>query len=182
MGTLFHISETSGIERFDPRASPHVERPVVWAVNDEKLRNYLLPRDCPRVTFYAGANTTAEDRIRFLGDSSIVVAIESAWLDRVRSTTLYCYHFPDTTFACVDRNAGYFHSHDPVVPQHVEAIDDLLRALISRGVELRTLPSLWQLHDSVAASSLSYSMIRMRNAARTKAVCSLLVETTVPAA
>jgi hypothetical protein len=25
--------------------------PVVWALDDQRLRNYLVPRDCPRVTY-----------------------------------------------------------------------------------------------------------------------------------
>jgi hypothetical protein len=36
--------------------------------------------------------------------------------------------------------------------------------LLRRGVELRFVPSLWPLHDAVAASSLRFSIIRMRNA------------------
>jgi len=54
---LYHVSEYSHIERFEPRPPPcsgvgPVES-VVWAIDEEHLHNYLLPRDCPRVTFYA---------------------------------------------------------------------------------------------------------------------------------
>jgi hypothetical protein len=161
---LLHISEAPGIQRFDPRPAPQVERPVVWAVSDDRVRNYLLPRDCPRVTFFAGPKTSAVDRERFLGEHDAVVAFEAAWLDRVRQTRLYCYHLPDESFHCVDECAGYFHSFEPVTPTRVEVIDDLLSALVSRGVEFRIVPSLWPLNDAVVASSLSYSTIRMRNA------------------
>lgn len=162
--TLYHISEDPSITRFDPRPARDIARPVVWALNDAKLRNYLLPRDCPRVTFFADRCATPEDRKRFLGSSNAVVAIESAWLDRVRTTRLYCYNLPETTFTCVDRNAGYFHSTEPVVPVGVQTIDDPLAALLARGVEFRVMPSLWTLHDTIIASTLSYSMIRMVNA------------------
>jgi Family of unknown function (DUF6886) len=64
---LFHISEEAGISRFEPRPSEYTADPVIWAVDDERLRNYLLPRDCPRVTYYAGSQTTAADRERLLG-------------------------------------------------------------------------------------------------------------------
>lgn len=161
---LYHVSEEPGIERFDPRPTPSVARPVVWAISGERLRNYLLPRDCPRVTFYASAKTSADDVERFLGSSPAVVAFESAWLDRVRATRLFCYHLPDESFTLVDRSAGYFHSTEPVTPLGVDVIDDALGALASRGVEVRVLPSLWELHDAVLASTLSYSIIRMRNA------------------
>ncbi len=86
---LFHISEESGIERFEPRASESVSEPVVWAVDADRLRNYLLPRECPRVTFYAGRKTTKTDTKHFLGTSSAVIAVESGWLDRLRSCRLY---------------------------------------------------------------------------------------------
>lgn len=162
---LYHISEQTGIVRFEPRPAAGLDAPVVWAVNGEKLRNYLLPRDCPRVTFFAGPRTGPTDVERFLGASKVVIAFEAAWLDRVRQTRLFCYHLPEEGFKCVDRNAGYFHSTQSVVPAKVEAIDDLLAALVSRGVEIRILPSLWPLHDAVVESTLSYSIIRMRNAA-----------------
>jgi hypothetical protein len=162
---LFHLSEEPNIHRFDPRPAPQVDRPVVWAIREDRLRNYLLPRDCPRVTFFAGSNTSADDRERFLGTSDAVVAFEAAWLDRVRQTRLYCYHLPDASFHAVDECAGYFHSHEPVTPTRVEVIDDLLAALASCSAEIRIVPTLWPLNDAVVASTLSYSIIRMRNAA-----------------
>lgn len=161
---LFHVSEQSDIRRFDPRPAANVERPVVWAVHADRLHNYLVPRDCPRVTFYAGANTTADDAARLLGDDRAVVAIESAWLERARQTRLFVYMLPPATFALVDVNAGYYHSAGPVEPLGVETIDDGPAAIAARGVSLRVLPSLWLLYDEVIASTLSYSIIRMRNA------------------
>jgi hypothetical protein len=44
---LFHISEESGIERFEPRPSQYAMELVVWAIDADHLRNYLLPRECP---------------------------------------------------------------------------------------------------------------------------------------
>ncbi|MBC8163249.1 MAG: hypothetical protein H7Z42_18730, partial [Roseiflexaceae bacterium] len=49
-------------------------------------------------------------------------------------------------------------------PTAVRVIDDLAEALLARQVELRIVPSLWPLADAVAASSLEFSNIRMRNA------------------
>ena len=161
---LFHVSEEPGIERFEPRASAHAGGPAVWAVDAERLRNYLVPRDCPRVTFYAGEETAPADAERFLGSSPAVVAVESGWLERIRSCRLYCYHLPTRTFECVDECAGYFVSRVGVTPARVEVIDDTAAELLRRGVELRFVPNLWHLHDAVAASSLRFSMIRMRNA------------------
>jgi hypothetical protein len=161
---LFHVSEESGIERFEPRKSEDGGEPVVWAIDAPRLRNYLLPRECPRVTYYAGRETTAADVERFLGSSSAVVAVESGWFGRLRSCRLYCYHLTPETFECMDECAGYFVSRVPVVPARVEVIDDPIGALLKRGVELRFVPSLWPLRDAVVASSLQFSLIRMRNA------------------
>jgi hypothetical protein len=161
---VYHISEEAGIGRFEPRRATGVDEPVVWAVDGGRLRNYLLPRDCPRVTFFAGKLTEPADIERFLGSSEAVVAFEASWLERVRRTRLYCYHLPGQSFTCVDQCAGYFHGKESVEPERVEIIDDLLSALTARGVEIRILPSLWALHDAVVESTLSYSIIRMRNA------------------
>ena len=59
---LFHISEAAGIDRFYTRPSEYTSGPVVSAIDAEHVRNYLLPRDCPRVTFYAGPDTTRKRR------------------------------------------------------------------------------------------------------------------------
>ncbi|HKQ63332.1 MAG TPA: hypothetical protein VJS92_18730 [Candidatus Polarisedimenticolaceae bacterium] len=161
---LFHVSEEAGIARFVPRSPSGGGDPVVWAIDAERLRNYLVPRDCPRVTYYAGRTTTEADARRFLGASPAVVAIEREWFPRARTCRLYCYHLPAGTFACVDACAGYHVSRVPVVPDRVELIDDPLAELVRRGVEVRIVSSLWPLRDAVAGSSLRFSMIRMRNA------------------
>jgi len=162
--TLFHVSEENGIERFEPRAALGGE-PLVWAIDDDRLRNYLVPRDCPRVTYYAGRQTTDADVARFLGSSHAVMAIEYAWLERLEACRLYCYGLPTETFQCTDECAGYFVSRRPIVPTSLHIIADPIAELARRGVELRILPTLWPLRDAVVASSLQFSIIRMRNAA-----------------
>jgi len=161
---LFHLSEESDIQRFEPRPSKYTDDPVVWAIDAEHLRNYLLPRDCPRVTYYAGPATTSADRHRFLGPSSAVVAVEERWVERIQSCRLYRYHLPSETFECLDDCAGYFVSRVPVVPVTVEVLDDLIGELFSQSVELRYLPELWTLGRAVAESTLQFSLIRMNKA------------------
>jgi hypothetical protein len=161
---LFHISEEPGIVRFEPRVPAGGGEPVVWAVDADRLRNYIVPRECPRVTYYAGSETTPADAERFLGSSPAVVAVESGWLEHLRSCRLYCYHLSPETFECIDECAGYFVSRATVAPARVTVFDDPIAELLRRGVELRFVPCLWSLHDAVAASSLRFSLIRMRNA------------------
>ena len=161
---LFHVSEERGIEKFEPRASEDGRDPSVWAIDAGRLRNYLVPRECPRVTYYAGRQTTEADVKRFLGSSTAVIAIEREWFERLQSCRLYCYHLPPETFECVDECAGYFVSRVPVVPACMEVFDDPVSELLRRGVELRIVPNLWPFRDAIVTSSLQFSIIRMRNA------------------
>jgi hypothetical protein len=161
---LFHMSEESDIRRFEPRLSEYTDQPVVWAIDAAHRRNYLFPRDCPRVTYYAGSSTSPADAERFLGSSQVVAAVESRWWERLRSCHLYCYHLPPEPFESVDEFAGYFVSRDPVVPVRIEVFNDPMTELLRWGVELRFVPDLWPLRDAVVASTLRYSIIRMRNA------------------
>ena len=163
---LHHVSEHGDIGRFEPRAIAQDDhRELVWAVDDEHLVNYLLPRDCPRVCFRAGVSTTEVDRVRLLGASSgPIVAIEAAWLERASSSRLWVYQLPAESFECEDRNAGYFVSRVAVNPVARRTVDAPLVALVKAGAELRVLASLRGLAAEVARSTLSFSCIRMRNA------------------
>ncbi len=171
--TLFHISDIPKIARFEPRpVAPASVTPLtpegtmVWAVDEAHLQNYLLPRDCPRVTFYALPDSTPADIERLLGQTTAkyVVAIESRWLKAVAGQHLYQYELPGETFTVIDEGAGYYVSREPVSPRAVVTIDNLLAELLKRDVELRVMPSLWRLRDAVVASTLQFSIIRMRNA------------------
>lgn len=168
---VFHMSDEASIQRFEPRTPPStstvgVTDAVVWAVGERLLHNYLLPRDCPRVTFYAAPRSTPTDVERLMGQTTAryVVAIESGWLPRVQREHLWCYILPADTFEPVDEGAGYYISRAAVVPLQAQEIPDLLEALVQRDVELRVMPSLWKLRDAVVDSTLQYSIIRMRNA------------------
>ncbi len=165
---LAHISEEPGIRLFEPRHSDLAGEAVVWAIDDEHVRNYLLPRDCPRVTFYPLPTSDPADVARLMCGSAAraVVAIEAGWLQRALSCTLYRYDLPPDTFECTDPGAGYHVSREAVAPASVTRIDDPIGELLSRGVELRVLPHLWHLRDQVIHATLQFSMIRMRNAVR----------------
>lgn len=161
---LFHLSDDPGIARFEPRPSAYTERNVVWAISGERVANYLLPRECPRVCFRAGARSLGADVARLLGEASAVIAIEQAWEQRLRQGRLHRYAMPPASFVLHDETAGYFIAHEPVVPLGLTTIEDLPGAIARTGATLSVLPSLWSLHDAVLQSSLDFSMIRMRNA------------------
>ncbi len=97
----------------------------------------------------------------------MVVAIESGWMGAVRETKLYRYRMPPETFEPQGEGGGpgYRVSREAVRPLGVEPVGDLLEAMLAEDVELRVLPELKTLWDSVMGSSLHWSGIRLRNAA-----------------
>jgi hypothetical protein len=169
MKSLFHVSEDSSIDRFEPRMppteNPVVNAPVVWAVAETHLTNYLLPRECPRVAFQRAPETSELDAERFLGSSGAtrVLAIEAPWFERATSCTLWLYEVSSASFTCSDTNAGYFVSTVAVVPISRRRLDRPLAAILEAGVELHVLQSLLGLAAAVSSSSLAFSCIRMRN-------------------
>lgn len=138
---------------------------MVWAVDEAHLVNFLTPRDCPRITYGPGPDTTPEDIARFLSPGlRRVVAFEAVWLERVRTATLYIYELPVATFEPELPEAGYWISRRPVAPLGCEVVSDLLAALVQAGAEVRVLKDFWSLCDAVSASTLEFSVIRKDNA------------------
>jgi hypothetical protein len=168
---LFHVSEEAGIARFEPRPVPSPDSGIsgdaVWAVDEEHLPNFIVPRDCPRVTFGIGERTTEEDRARFFAHSRArrIVAVESRWASAIRACTLWLYEMPPESFAIALEEAGHYISRTTVIPIGVIEIRDLIAEMLKREVELRFVPDLWPLSDAVVASTLEFSNIRMKNAA-----------------
>ena len=167
---LYHVSDKPGIKRFDPRPAPSKsakqEGLMVWAIDYEHLHNYLLPRDCPRVTFYAAEDSDPKDVEKLMRGTCAkhVVAVEAGWLPEIQKHCIYRYEFDPKGFTCVDKVAGYYISREPVVPVAETKIDDVLSALLEHDVELRVMPSLWKLREAVIHSTLGYSIIRMHKA------------------
>jgi hypothetical protein len=166
---LFHISEEPGIELFEPRPVPSrdtgVEGEAVWAIDEKHLPNYLLPRDCPRVAYAIGPRTTKDDAVGFFDNTSAtrIVVVEQAWLVRIVTTTLYVYELPTANFELADAIAGYYVSRTAVAPKATYVVDDVPSEMVHLNCELRLVPDLQPIRDNVYASTLDYSLIRMRN-------------------
>jgi hypothetical protein len=163
---LWHVSEDASLERFEPHVSATAESDErrVWAVDTRHLPLYWFPRDCPRGTFWAAPETTAEDAERLLGGAARVHAVEGAWLDRLRAARVVAYRLPGTTFEPDPEVGGYWLSREQVVPLEVVELGDLLARHAEAGIELRIVKSLWPLWDRVVASTLEFSGMRLRNA------------------
>jgi hypothetical protein len=170
MPTLYHFSDEPGLTKFEPRSPverPEVE-PLVWAIDAWHAPMYYFPRDCPRACFWPSLRTTPEDRERWFAgvDAKMVVAVESGWLERIRTTALYRYTMPPAGFVRNDETAGHWVCRETVEPLAVEPVGDPLAALVEANVELRVTPRLGELWQRVSASTLSYSGTRLRNAQR----------------
>jgi len=167
---LFHFSEDPTLTLFRPQVAPTDPdaRAIVWAVDEEHAPLYWFPRDCPRITFWRNEATSDEDAARFLGHTSArrVHVIESAWLERLRAAVLFQYRFDPAPFALVaDAETGYWGTAETVTALGCEPVGDLLAKHAAAGIELRITPSLWPLRDALVASTVRFSMSRLRNAA-----------------
>lgn len=166
---LFHVSEESSIEVFNPRTPTRNDLDknvgLVWSIDEERLPNFLTPRDCPRVTYHIGKSTSDYDKNQFFTSSSVkhVVVIENSWFNRMKNTTLYLYEFDITDFELQDDVAGYYISKTPQVPIAKYQVSDLFSELIQRNVEIRITDNLWKIADEVKASTLNWSLCRMNN-------------------
>jgi hypothetical protein len=166
---LYHFSEDPNIRVFRPHVPAHrddVEEALVYAIDKWHAPMYYFPRQCPRACFWPGPQTTPEDRDRWFHgvDARMVIAIESGWLDALRTTTLYRYTMPEATFTLHGDDSGHAHSRETVEPIAVEPVGDLLAALVGADVELRITPRLYELWQGVIQSTLSFSGTRLRNA------------------
>lgn len=166
---LFHISEEKDISLFVPRkpsrADMQASPPLVWAINEECIPNFLTPRNCPRVTYYATEKTSAAERARFFSShSNHVVAIENEWYKQMCETALYLYEFNPEAFYLQDAVAGYYVSETAQKPIAKTVVTDLFFELFRRNIEVRILPELITLKNQVLLSGLPYSLCRMANA------------------
>jgi hypothetical protein len=163
---LYHFSEEPDIEVFVPRpplAHP-AQEPLVWAIDEWHAPHYFVPRDCPRVCFWARAESAREDVERLLAGADRAVAIERAWLTAVRKARLYRYEFDPAGFELIDETAGYYASQDVVRPAGVERLVNPPALFAGHGIDFRVVDDLLGLHEAVVASTLPFSSMRLRNA------------------
>ncbi|MCA0174259.1 DUF6886 family protein [Bacillus sp. RAR_GA_16] len=166
---IFHVSEEDDLQEFQPRVPTRKDldqsKGLVWAVNETCLPNFLTPRNCPRVCFRVGPNTSNADKERYLSSSyQYVVIIEKRWADMITNTPLYLYEFNPETFYLQDDNAGYYVSERTQVPMNKMKIKNPLQELFRRQVEVRFVDLLWDSYDEIQQTTFHWSMCRMRYA------------------
>lgn len=154
---IFHVSEQR-IGRFEPRPSPPgttlAGRSLVWAVDEERLPHYLLPRDCPRVCWVDATGRW--------------VAVEQAWVGRIRDATLFVHELDPAPFRSItewwgtDDPSGYWVSDEAIDPIAVEEVTDCAAAIASAAATLVVDDDLRA--RLAAVRHVPFSAIRMRNA------------------
>ncbi|MFF5293912.1 DUF6886 family protein [Paractinoplanes globisporus] len=171
-GEVLHFSEDPTITRFVPHvaATSTEPTPYVWAVDRRNAPSYWFPRQCPRAMAWVGRRTTDADRDRIIGAGcgDRVHAIEYAWLDAMRTTTLYAYRLPAGPFEPISSPGAQPHAMvatEPVTPLvPPEPVGNLIDCHAAAGIQLRLLDNLWPFWDEVIASTVGHSGIRLRNA------------------
>lgn len=165
---LYHFSEAPGIEVFAPHvaATSALTEPLVWAVDEAHKPGYWFPRDCPRACCWIGDKPLTEQGAALigLGGAGRLHAIESRWLDRMRTCALYVYAFDPAPFRLELPEASFWCARETVRPLSVEPVGDLLALHADAGIELRIVPNLWPLIDAIVESELEFSITRARNA------------------
>jgi hypothetical protein len=169
---LFHFSEFPSIEAFVPhvpRSNP-TQAPAVWAIDEDHQSLYWFPRDCPRVAAWSRNPAEQSNLQRSFGTTATRVhAMESTWLDAMRSTVLYRYSLPAASFERWPEASGQWISKVVVEPVDVLPIGDLLVRHATARIDLRIVSDLWPLHDLAMSSLWDFSTVRMSNAAPRRA-------------
>lgn len=163
---LYHVSEEPDIKTFEPRfpsrkdLNPDIG--LVWALCERTLPNFLTPRNCPRVTYHVGKNTTPDDIKRCLPSGySHAVIIETDWLEQLQNTTLYLYQFDSSDFYFQDEVAGYYVSEKLQIPIEITVVTDLESELRKRNIALMTVDNLWTISEEIKKTTFNWSICRM---------------------
>src|SRR5690348_191412 len=163
---LYHVSEegpfTVLAPRLSPPGTPYEGRRLVWAIDEQHLPNYLVPRDCPRVCWAATPNSTG----LLASTADRVIVIEEAWADRARNARLLVHELEPQGFELLDAVAGYWVSNSDAPVVGVQLVEDCLAYLAQRAVEVRIEDNLWPYVDAVVDAGGEFSVIRARNAHR----------------
>ncbi|MFC4099252.1 DUF6886 family protein [Paenibacillus xanthanilyticus] len=169
---LYHFSENPHIPLFEPRRKANRTNmpPVVWAIDEAHEYTFYCPRNCPRIAYRrTGPMSEEAERLLFAASGAdSVLAMESRWHAELESFTIYRYVFEPDGFELFDATAGYYISEQPVRPVRVEAYGGLIGRLLAKGIELRFMPELHALRDTVLASGIrDFGIHRFEFAKRT---------------
>ena len=120
---LFHLSEEENIQKFEPRISKEQwnYKKYVWAISEEKLHNYLLPRECPRICINLEHSKIPKAWLRKnkANNRRAIIFVSKDWNERIENCTLFKYEFSSDNFTLIDKIAGYYVSPKSKTPTSV---------------------------------------------------------------
>ena len=162
---LFHISEDGYIEKFIPRRSKEIweYKNYVWAIEEEKIQNYLLPRDCPRICLMSKDDFVLENYL--VSDKKSYIIIPFYWKERLENSVLFRYEFDPINFKLIDSIAGYYVSEHVEVPINKKRLENCLEELelLNVGVISMEVGELEHLKKKVIERVEDFSIIRWSN-------------------
>ena len=112
---------------------------------------------------WLGESTSERDAERLLGPGvTRVHMIEYGWLTRMQTVALYAYRLPAAAFRSIGHAMVSTEAVEPIGPP--SRVGDLLKLHEQAGIQLRLTGNIWPWWDLVAASTVEFSGIRLRNA------------------
>ncbi len=164
---LFHVSDDFKIAEFEPR---EVRKdvwgdlePAVWSVDNYKLQNYLLPRDCPRVCWTVNAELNDVDKALMdeHHNPKTIIFVERSYEEEVRNVQLMIYEFEPEAFYLIDESAGYYISHRIEKPISARIVNDVVAELEFMHTKLVFVDNLREFAEQSVKRTFTYSNIRM---------------------
>ncbi len=139
----------------------------VWAIHEDKIHNYIVPRECPRIclaqkeAFQFGQLWTDQDD--YLNKAFLFIPIK--WKHQVSKCKLYKYQFNPQNFEVIDPIAGYYVSKKFEIPTSLQKITDCLQVLAALQIGVKFLDDheLNSLKESVVNSTDEFSIIKWDN-------------------
>lgn len=133
----------------------------MWTIDEARAPLYWFPGDCPRVAVWANDAPQRRRLQQVFGTKAPRVhAAPSSWSAAIASCKLYGYWFDATGFDPWPDAEGQWISYRTVNPLEVAPAGDLLLRHRQENVELRLLPDLRAMRDTVLDSHLPFSIVR----------------------
>lgn len=169
MPRLFHISEDENISQFTPRISKkqwNFEK-YVWAINEKKWHNYLLPRECPRICIDTQQSNILSDYLKpqIIEHKKAMLFAPASWEEKIDHCTLFRYEFSDINFKLMDEIAGYYVSEQTEIPIHKTKIENCVEYLNKLNIALIMVDNkrMLEIKEKVVQHLKAFSIIRWKN-------------------
>src|SRR5512143_3091535 len=126
MSDLLHFSEDPNIKVFTPHvpASSPDNPPLVWAVDEAHAPGFWFPRQAPRACCWTIGKPLTDIGRELLGTGTRMHAMETVWLERMRTCRMYVYRFDASSFGTQVAEAGYYSARETIMPLSVEPVGD----------------------------------------------------------